>query len=377
MISTTRSSTRRASVVVGLVGGLVLMAACAGTTPSSLANAQAARLSTTAKPVVISKKVLLHPKLKYYGISVSGAPSSLGPIKTVAKQTGRTPNLVMYYQDWGRPSVAAAGTTTNFSPAGPKLACNAGLLPMMTWESWYWGDTTGGNGVNWNQTAYSIANVLSGKYDAYITKTAEAMKALNCPIALRFDQEPNGYWYPWGYLNTTVNGPVVTTSAAAYIKMWRHVYGIFAKVGATNVLWVWSPNVVPHTANSTAPKLSASYPGRSYVDWIGIDGYYTTDHTTFASLFNPTIAQVTAIAPHKPWLIGETGVATGPNKPAQIKDLLTSVAKDSRFNGFIYLDSHKASDRSNWPFTTTPQALAAFKYGVANPVFAQAIPGSL
>ena len=73
----------------------------------------------------------------------------------------------------------------------------------------------------------------------------------------------NGRWYPWGVGNRG-------TTAAEYVAMWRHVHNVFASVGASNVTWVWCPNV---NASDTFKRLSALYPGNAYVGWTCIDGY--------------------------------------------------------------------------------------------------------
>ena len=54
----------------------------------------------------------------------------------------------------------------------------------------------------------------------------------------------NGNWFPW---SEGVNG----NQAGEYVTAWRHVHDIFTAVGATNVTWVWCPNV--DYSNSTSP----------------------------------------------------------------------------------------------------------------------------
>src|SRR5581483_5048392 len=190
-----------------------------------------------SKPTSVDKHALLYPKKKYYGIFVPGAPASISPVDNVAQETGKQPNLSLYFQAWD--SGAASGTP-NFSTTVAQNACAAGLLPMLTWESW---DTSvsGDNGVAWAQKAFAPHKIAEGDYDAYIRATAQKIAALGCPIALRFDQEVNGYWYPWGVTTTGMPG-TPESRAKHYVHMWRHVWKIFQSEGATNVIWVWSPN---------------------------------------------------------------------------------------------------------------------------------------
>jgi hypothetical protein len=364
--------------------------------PACAAAGHEARLTafqpraSNSKPVTINRAKLLHPTHKYYGIFTPGAPAKMTsitgepPDNSVTSETGKQPNLDLYFQAWN------SGATTgkaNFSVKTASNDCAAGLLPMYTWESWNTADK-GPNIHNgkeidntplWAQKAFAPHKIIVGKYDAYIRATADAMKTLQCPIAIRFDQEPNGYWYPWGVTTTGMPG-APDVRAKRYVKMWRHVVTIFRNQGATNVMWVWSPNF-QSLAHTGYPDLSATYPGDKYVDWVGIDGYYYNNpNQTFKGLFGTTITQLKPFAKNEPWLIAETGVGSYDDpsvKPAQITNLLHAVAHRKRFNGLIYFDQEKANDRSNWKFDETQASLDAFKAGISNDVYAAGKPGSL
>jgi hypothetical protein len=363
----------RASVAVGVTAGLLLMAACAGSAQKSAASAPTqAGMPSTAR-FTVDKKALLHPARKYYGISMAGVPASVTtPITTISQETKKRPNLVMYYQDWG---AGAAKGKPNFNTTDAENACAAGMLPMVTWESWNGLDTNPTQGVAYDQPAFSMSKIVAGHFDAYIKKTAEAIASIGCPIALRLDQEQNGYWYPWGISNTIQNGTNELKTAHEYVLMWRHVRRIFTSVGATNVLWLWSPNI--QGPRQPLPGLAASYPGNKWVDWVGIDGYYNTPARTFSNLFGPTITRLLNVAPTKPWIIAETAVGSSPNKPAQIKNLLGAVLRRKRFDGLVYFEQHKSTDRSFWPFVDPnyPASVKAFEAGIDKPAYASGKPG--
>jgi mannan endo-1,4-beta-mannosidase len=319
----------------------------------------------------IGKAALLHPQQKYFGIFATKAPATLAPVHRIAAETGKQPNLDLYYQAWG---TAAATGRTNFSTATAEHACNAGMLPMMTWESWNAVAPDRPNATNnWTQRQFAPSRITAGRYDAYIEATAKAISSLDCPIAVRFDQEMNGFWYPWG-LGTLGMPGTAAHRAAAYVAMWRHVWQIFQDEGATNVIWVWSPNIQP-VDYAGYPPLAASYPGRKYVDWVGIDGYYSPypglPDPRFHQVFGSTFELLKAFASDKPWLLAETAVSAGPNQPAQISDLLHHVASDNRLNGFVYFDSDKAHDRADWRFDSTDGAsLRAFRRGIGRRIYA-------
>ena len=70
----------------------------------------------------------------------------------------------------------------------------------------------------------------------------------------------NGDWVPWGL---GVNG----NTARDYVAAWRHLVTVFAEEGASNVRWVWSPNVNP---DGYLP-FERLYPGDRWVDWLALD----------------------------------------------------------------------------------------------------------
>jgi hypothetical protein len=376
MSSTTRRS--RVRIGAGLVTAALLSAACAGVTPASIASAPVHIAPADSPNFSIDKTKLLHPTHKYFGISLAGVPQSVTtPITTIKKETGKRPNLAMYYQDWGTFQAAQAGTP-NFNATEAENACAAGMLPMLTWESWNTSDTDPTTGVAYTQQQFAPQNIISGAYDAYIRATAEAIASIGCPLALRFDQEPNGYWYPWGVTNPDENPSTdsYAQKASLYVQMWRHVYRIFTAAHATNVIWVWSPNIQGPKAASLLP-LKEIYPGPKWLDWVGIDGYYNSPTKTFANLFGATIQQLSTVASRKPWILAETGVGSSTKKPWQIKNLLDSIATDTRFDGLVYFEQHKATDRNFWPFVDPnhPNALPAFKKGIDQKAYASGKPG--
>jgi hypothetical protein len=354
---------------------LLAVPACAARAGGNEATLTFHAPALSSKPVTVDKAKLLHPKRKYYGVFTPSAPARMDSIDTIANETGKQPNLDLYFQAWN--SGAASGKP-DFNPTYAENACGAGLLPLYTWESW---DTAkrghnpgaaadDNSSVLWAQPAFSPRKITAGKYDVFIRRTARLMRSINCPIALRFDQEVNGYWYPWSTNTQGMAGKSSEVRAKRYVDMWRHVWTIFEHQHATNVIWVWSPNF-QGLKHRGYPALSAEYPGPKYVDWVGIDGYYyNNDSQNFKGLFGPTIEQLKTVAPAKPWLIAETGVGAGPAKPRQISNLLRAVAHRNKFNGFVYFDQAKPYDRSDWRFDADQSSLNAFKRGVSDPTYA-------
>ena len=50
----------------------------------------------------------------------------------------------------------------------------------------------------WEPFGVSVQSIAAGRSDGYITRVAQAVRALNLPVAISFGHEMNGNWYPWG-----------------------------------------------------------------------------------------------------------------------------------------------------------------------------------
>ena len=90
------------------------------------------------------------------------------------------------------------------------------------------------------------------------------------------------------------------------------------------------------------------------MNWVGIDGYYSTPAMTFGSLFGPTIAAVRERT-GDPILIAETGSPPRPYGPADFKiaDLFAGIRLYGLL-GAIWFQAQKSA-------TTGPAAITAFR----------------
>jgi hypothetical protein len=351
---------RRRGTARGAVAALAAAGLALGGT--GIAHGGPSRPGTTysaaSSPDTLSR--LSHPAHKYYGFYISQSPSSLAPVRRVTHIAGKHPNMSLFYESW---DAGAASGAVNFSRSGAERACHDGMLPMLTWQSW-----NSLNGAGAHQPAFAPRLIVAGKFDRYIRATAQEIAHLGCPIALRFDHEDNSSWYPWG-----IGTPGMHNSAHEYVRMYRHVWRIFHQVHARNVIWVWSPNVQPRS--SKLPALRQSYPGKKYVNWVAIDGYFLHAHESFHQLFGPTMKMLARFVPHKPWIIGETAVGSTSTKAHQISELYKNVADNHRFIGINYFETNKPGSRSNWLFEQTKASKRAFRRAVASRKFAAGHPG--
>jgi beta-mannanase len=162
--------------------------------------------------------------------------------------------------------------------------------------------------------------------------------------------------------------------------MWRHVHDVFARAGATNVTWVWCPNV---EYSSSIKPLATLYPGDGYVDWTCLDGYNwgagVSGWLPFATLFGPTYDLVTrTIAPSKPLMIAETASSeSGGSKAAWISDMLGTQLPTRFRNVAAVMWFDKYDDSMDWPIETSPAAQAAFAAAIRSPYYAPAAFGAL
>jgi hypothetical protein len=232
--------------------------------------------------------------------------------------TGVKPNVLTYYSSWLEPF------QTSFATA----AAQHDAVPL----------------VQINPYNVSLSTIASGKFDGYLSKFAEDVRAYGHQVIISFGHEMNGDWYPWGYSQT---------SSVVFVAAWRHIVTVFRSFGARNAIWLWTINIM-ETETGHIPQPAAWWPGRSYVNWVGIDGYYYQPSWTFASLFGPTITAVRELT-RDPILIAETGATAGPQQPAKIADLFAGVRLYGLL-GFVWFNAKADED---WRLSS-PAALAAF-----------------
>jgi mannan endo-1,4-beta-mannosidase len=263
----------------------------------------------------------------YLGVYAQGSPLSYAGVTSFRQATGTSPDLAMYYSGWYE----------SFQTSFVKKAAADGAVPLVQIDP---------SGIN-------VASIASGKYDGYLSSYAVAVKAYHGPVVLGFGHEMNGSWSSWGYTHT---------SPATFVKAWQHIVTLFRALGATNVTWMWTINIINNTQQGQIPSPKAWWPGSAYVNWVGIDGYYLKPNWQFAPLFGPTIAQVRELT-SAPILIGETGVTPQAGQPAKVADMFAGV-KAYGLLGLVYFNS--TDKGKGQPFgLQDAAAFSAFKKGAS------------
>jgi mannan endo-1,4-beta-mannosidase len=262
----------------------------------------------------------------YLGVYANGVPGSYAGVTKFANSTGAHPDVVMYYSGWFVPFPVDFAVRT----------ANAGAVPL----------------IQIDPDSINIAGIVSGRYDGYLSSYAESVRRYRHPVILSFGHEMNGSWYSWGYRHT---------SPAVFVAAWRHIVSLFRALGAHNVTWLWTVNIINDAHGGNIPQPSPWWPGSSYVNWVGIDGYYLKPSWSFAPLFGPTIGAVRQFT-SDPILIAETGAVPAADQPAKISDLFEGIRKYGLL-GFVWFDSTNSIGQD---FTiNSSTAIGAFRKGAS------------
>jgi beta-mannanase len=231
-----------------------------------------------------------------------------------------------------------------------------GYIPLVTWEAWM----NGSAGV-------PLDELVNGTHDTLIRNRAQAAQSIGQKFFLRWGHEMNGNWYPWDGFHSGANA----AATAKYIAAYRHIHDLFVAAGATNVLWVFSPNVdsVPDEAWN---QWSNYYPGDSYVDWMAFDGYNwgTVQAGSSWRAFTAITGTIYAglAAKGKPIMIPEMASAEqGGDKAAWIAAILPALkASYPAIKAFVWFHMNKETD---WRIDSSPQARDAFVAMTRDPYF--------
>jgi len=242
----------------GVEGPLTAMLDRAGTAFASIEHATRNRFRGTGRDTALAwfepyrsdVTRLRHPDRLLLGAYDGGIPQTLDGISQLDQTLGTTLPLIQLYSAWGdKPE-------EQFPRQAVTAIWDMGSVPLVTWEPWL-ADFVSARHPNLpvpsERDRHGLAAVARGDYDFYLDAWAAEAKRFAHPIFVRYGHEMNdAYRYPWGPQNNTKE---------EYIAAWRHVVERFRAMGATNVIWVWSPHVA-------YKYWELYYPGGAYVDWV-------------------------------------------------------------------------------------------------------------
>jgi mannan endo-1,4-beta-mannosidase len=273
-----------------------------------------------------SSDTLSTKEASYLGVFATGTPDTYQSVSGFTRAAGRQPNLIGYYSGWDEP----------FKTGFAQQVRQHGATTI----------------IQINPTLASVANIAAGQQDAYLHRFAAAVRAYGHPVVIGFGHEMNANWYSWGYGQA---------SPAAFVAAWRHIVTLFRQQGATNVTWLWT---LQADEKGTGP-VASWWPGASYVNWVGIDGYYYRPTDSFFSVFGATVAQVRLFT-GKPILLSEAAVGPGAGQAAKIPGLFTGMRQYGTL-GLVWFDiaQNDGVYHQDWHLEDNPAAVSAFRHAAS------------
>ena len=275
--------------------------------PSATSTANLATSTQSPKPIAPGPCIGQVPA-HFAGIAVDRRIDQ--NVASFAKHTGHSPQIVEFYNPFLAP----------FAAHQAQKVINGGRIPL----------------IQLNLYKVTEAKIAAGVYDHHLKQYATDVRNFGCVIVLSLGHEMNGWWYPWG--------SKTGTTPAEFIAAWKHVHDVFAKQHADNVIWSWDPT---HQYKSPAPGKVATpasewYPGPSYVDWIGLDGYLNYDINghpqNFKEIFDYQLKDIRRVAPHKLIYLAETAVSPGKAALDQIDNMFAGLSQ-YHLAGLVWFDA--------------------------------------
>ena len=248
-------------------------------------------------------------------------PGSYQPVEEFGAAVGKRPTIVLFYSRFGEKFPARFAEQAHAHHA----------VPLDQIEP----------------TGISVAQIAAGRYDGYLKSYADAVRSYRHHVIIGFAHEMNGSWYSWGWTHV---------SPHTWVSAWRRVVTDFRSQGADNVTWLWTVSRVQDQG-----PFGAYWPGAAYVNWVGIDGYFTSRQDTFNNVFTRAVNVVHQFT-NDPILISESAIGQRAGQARKIPDLLAGVRRD-HLRGLVWfdVDQHGWLSKQDWRLEGHRRALAAFR----------------
>jgi hypothetical protein len=228
--------------------------------------------------------------------------------------------------------------------------------------------------VSWHLDTDRYAAWAAGAHDDVLDRTARAVAGYGRPVYIRPWAEMNADWVD--FQPTTDGSRAHGGTPAEFVAAWRHVVDRFRALGATNARWVFNPTADVYA--ETTP-VQAIWPGRAYVDVLGLDGYNWGTYgilrwRSFTDVFTAQYQRLTALAPDLPVWICEVSSAD-PRSTAQKVQVTAPAGQDKgvwwrealasttlpKVTTLVLFSTNKERD---WRVDSTPGALTGLRAGL-------------
>lgn len=278
------------------------------------------------------------------------------------RKTGARLDLVDIFVDWYTP-IANVSSTIEY-------VHSQGRIPMITWEPHGFTTVQIVDGTTKTPLRDGRSLSLRQYVQEFALGTCTAAKESDLPVFMRPIHEMNGNWFWWGIAFEDSSGKRPNTDGS-HKAAWRTIHDTFEARCGDQLEWVWAVN---HFSTGGTSWMD-TYPGPTYVDYIGIDGYNWGGNAdwgwqSFDTVFNEPYCAVTKSTSH-PILVAELGsTEKGGDKAAWITDAFDQVTsgKYPRVRGIVWFNDPKfeveIKDNMDWPIDSSPRSTAAFKESV-------------
>ena len=279
----------------------------------------------------------------YFGYALDGNPITQESMANIFAKTNQKADFLVFFLQWPK-----SPFNNNFPKESLLNILKQNAIPVLSWEPMFIDDE--------QERTISAESILAGNYDKYITNFAQEARQLKQPLVIRFAHEMNLKRYHWG---TSIN-EYGSKNPDLYKKMFQRVVKIFRKEKADLVLWAFCPNSesVPSPQQEEAKwnTISNYFPGRNFVDLLGLDGYnwgnsrtlekdgWTSKERSFDEIFQKGINELRSLAPQKPLIIFETAsIGNFKEKKIWLLNSWASVQK-YKLQALIWFDVNKEND---------------------------------
>jgi beta-mannanase len=255
-------------------------------------------------------------------------------VDTLQATLQRRVSIVHWYVNWSASHIKWDGRKAI------RAVLRSHRKPLMTWLP---AEANGGNNP-W-QPRFSLETIARGDHDDYIWHWAKMMSRFHKRIYVRPMQEMNGNWFPWG---GTVNG----NSPAKFRAAWRHIVDVSRGAGAHNIRWVWCP-LAEDVPNQKGNHFEIYYPGRKYVDVLGLNGYnwgagaqWAGGWRSFKKIFKGPYKRIRKLGPQPIWIPEIGSASDGGDKAAWVRKMWKVASHWKRLKAIVWFDQDKEKDWS-------------------------------
>jgi hypothetical protein len=337
------------TLTLGALTAAVVPGAQADSGSPSAAPLGSSSAPPASPPAALGSRLLL-------GAYVPDLPDGRADLPTLENSVGAHLAIAAAYVDW---SYVIGGANELW------MADNGTRLPLLAWEP---------SGVR-------FTDVTDGSEDGYLQQVATSMLAFPYTVYVRPWPEMNANWSTWQ--PTPGGNKPDGGTPAQFIAAWRYLVSFFRSRGVTNLKFVFDPDSSTYSDNT---PISTIWPGTSYVDVLGMDGYNWGNDSvgdtwqSFDSVFAPMYGILTAIDPSVPVWICETAskepeeeddslyptesspVDPSNSKGTWIDQMLNSTALPN-IQAVVWFNKKKERD---WPIGSSADSLSAFQNYFSN-----------